>query len=120
MIEVIKKNYLDVSEEEVTVADSKGATIRWLITDKDGAPRYTMRRFDVKPGGKIGLHVIPKSMKFMSCQEKLGFLTRKANETVASPGDVLFVPPYEKHGYENLGKETFTFLCVIPILKKRQ
>ena len=75
---MIKKNYLDVSEEEVTVADSKGATIRWLITDKDGAPRYTMRRFDVKPGGKIGLHVIPKSMKFMSCQEKPGFLTIKA------------------------------------------
>jgi len=60
VIEMIKKNYLDVPGEEVNMADSKGATIRWLITEKDGVLTYTMRRFDIKKGGKIGLHDHPE------------------------------------------------------------
>jgi quercetin dioxygenase-like cupin family protein len=42
----------------------------------------------------------------------------EGNEATAETGDVLFVPSYEKHGYENLSKETLTFVCVVPMLDK--
>ena len=117
---MIKKNYLDVPREDVTMADSKGAIIRWLITEKDGALRYTMRRFDVKKGGKIGLHGHPEEHEIYVLSGKARILDDKGCETVAGPGDVLFVSPHEKHGYANSGEETFTVLCVIPILEKSQ
>jgi quercetin dioxygenase-like cupin family protein len=117
---MIKKNYLDVSGEDVTMADSKGATIRWLITDKDGAIRYAMRRFDLDKNGKIGLHHHPEEHEIYVLSGKARVFDDKGFETIVCPGDVLFVSPYEKHGYENSSEEPFTFLCVIPILKSRQ
>jgi quercetin dioxygenase-like cupin family protein len=113
---MLSKNYRDVAEEEVTTAGSTKATIRWLITEKDGAPRYAMRRFEIKPGGNIGLHSHPEEHEIYVLSGKARIFNDKGYETIAGPGDVLFVPPYEKHGYENQGKETFIFLCVIPIL----
>ena len=117
---MIKKNYLDVTGEDITMADSKGATMRWLITEKDGALRYTMRRFDIKKGGRIGLHGHPEEHEIYVLSGKARISDDKGFKTVAGPGDVLFVSPYEKHGYENVGEETFTFLCIIPILKKSE
>ncbi|MHA1209556.1 MAG: cupin domain-containing protein [Candidatus Freyarchaeota archaeon] len=116
---MLKKNYRDVAEEEVTLADSSGATIRWLITEKDGAPRYAMRRFEIKPGGRIGLHSHPEEHEIYVLSGKARIFNDQGFETVAGPGDALYVPPNEKHGYENTGDETFTFICVIPILKKQ-
>ncbi|MEX2705406.1 MAG: cupin domain-containing protein [Candidatus Freyrarchaeum guaymaensis] len=116
---MLKKNYRDVAEEEVTLADSSGVTIRWLITEKDGAPRYAMRRFEIRPGGRIGLHSHPEEHEIYVLSGKARILNDQGFETVAGPGDVLYVPPNEKHGYENTGDETFTFICVIPILKKQ-
>ncbi|MEM3586003.1 MAG: cupin domain-containing protein [Candidatus Jordarchaeaceae archaeon] len=117
---MLKKNYRDVAEEEVTVAGSKGATIRWLITEKDGAPRYAMRRFEIKPGGNIGLHSHPEEHEIYVLSGKARIFNDKGFETIAGPGDIIFVPPNEKHGYENQSEETFTFLCIIPILEKKK
>ncbi|MGQ9722128.1 MAG: cupin domain-containing protein [Candidatus Jordarchaeum sp.] len=116
---MLKKNYHDVAEEDVTLAGSTGATIRWLITEKDGALRYAMRRFEIKPGGHIGLHNHPEEHEIYVMSGKARIFNDKGEEFIAGSGDVLFVPPNEKHGYENLVEETFTFLCVIPILEKK-
>jgi quercetin dioxygenase-like cupin family protein len=116
---MLKKNYSDVAEEKVTTAGSTKTTIRWLVTEKDGALRYAMRRFEIKPGGNIGLHNHPEEHEIYVLSGKARIFNDKGFETIAGPGDVLFVPPNEKHGYENLGKEIFTFLCVIPILNKK-
>ncbi|MFB0561453.1 MAG: cupin domain-containing protein [Candidatus Lokiarchaeia archaeon] len=116
---MLKKNYRDVPEEKVTLAGSTGTTIRWLITEKDGAPRYAMRRFEIKPGGSIGLHSHPEEHEIYVLSGKARIFNYEGIETVAGPGDVLFVPPHEMHGYENLGEETFAFICVIPMLEKK-
>ncbi|MHA1579091.1 MAG: cupin domain-containing protein [Candidatus Freyarchaeota archaeon] len=116
---MLKKNYRDVAEEEVTLADSSGVTIRLLITKKDGAPRYAMRRFEIKPSGRIGLHSHPEEHEIYVLSGKARIFNDQGFETVAGPGDVLYVPPNEKHGYENTSDETFTFICVVPILKKQ-
>ena len=116
---MMKKNYLEVPEEPVTMAGSVGASIRVLITQKDGAQRYITRRFEIKPGGHIGLHGHPEEHEIYIISGKTRIFNDKGFETIAGPGDALFVPPNENHGYENVSDETVVFLCVIPILAKK-
>lgn len=113
---MIKKNYLEIMEENVTTYGSTGVTVRWLITKKDGAIRYAMRHFEIKPNGQINLHNHPEEHEIYVLSGKARVFNDKGSETIAIPGDVLFVPPHETHGYETVGEDPFTFLCIIPIL----
>ena len=115
---MIKKHYLDVAEEEVTLAGSTGVNVRWLIRGADGALRYAMRRFEIKPGGQIGLHSHPEEHEIYVLSGKGEILEGSGSKTKVSQGDVLYVPPHEEHGYRNLDNDIFVFLCVIPLLKK--
>jgi len=114
---MIKKNYLDIVEEKVTTYGSTGVTVRWLITKQDGAIRYVMRRFEIQPNGQIKLHSHAEEHEIYVLSGTARVFNDKGFETTAVSGDVLFVPPHETHGYETVGENPFTFLCVIPILK---
>ena len=113
---MIKKHYTEVPEEEVTMANSIKTTIRWLITKEDGAKRYTTRRFEIQPGGKIGVHDHPEEHHIYILEGKGIIIDDKGDEIEGENGDVLYVPPNEPHGYRNDGPTPFTFLCVIPYL----
>ena len=115
---MIKKNYLDVAADAVTIANSTGVTVRWLIQEEDGALRYAMRRFEIKPGGQIGLHSHPEEHEIYVLSGKGEILEGTGSKTIVSQGDVLYVSPYEEHGYKNLDNDAFVFLCVIPLLKQ--
>ena len=110
------KHYEDVKEEQVTKANSKKTTIRWLITDQDGAENFTMRRFEIKPGGEIGIHEHPEEHEIFILSGKGTLVDQNGAEKDVKAGDVVFVPPGEPHGYKNKYNEPFAFLCVIPYL----
>lgn len=110
-----KKHFDEVEELAVTDYGSTGTTIRWLITKDDGAPRFAMRRFEIQPGGQIGMHHHPQEHEiyFLSGQGEV----YNEKETVnVKANDVLYVPPEEPHGYRNTGSEPLVFICVIPYL----
>ena len=44
------KHYTEVELEDVTMEGAEGAKIRWLISEKDGAPNFATRLFEVAPG----------------------------------------------------------------------
>jgi len=111
---MIKKHYKDVKEEVITKFNSTKTTIRWLITKEDGAERYTMRRFEIQPGGQIGVHSHLEEHEIFILQGDGLIIDGEGNELKAVLGDVLYVPPNERHGYINNGTEPFVFICVIP------
>ena len=113
---MIKKRYTDVKEEQVTDYGSQLTTIRWLITkENDGAPRFAMRRFEILPGGSIGMHHHPQEHEIYFLEGEGEVFNE--NETVkVEAGDVLYVPPEEPHGYKNTGDRPLVFICVIPYL----
>jgi quercetin dioxygenase-like cupin family protein len=115
---MFKKNYLDIEEEKVTIAGSTGVTVRWLITKNDGATRYAMRRFEIQPGGKIELHSHPEEHEIYVLSGKARVFNDEGYETTSVSGDILFIPPFKKHGYETLSNVPFIFLCVIPIFER--
>lgn len=100
--------------QEVTMAGAEGATLRELITQREGAPTFAMRLFEVQPGGHTPLHthawehevfILQGAGQLVSAAERIGF----------AAGDAVFVPPSEEHQFLNTGQELLRFLCVIPI-----
>ena len=49
-------HYDQVELEPVYSEGAEGAQIRWLIAQKDGAPNFAMRMFEVAPGGHTPYH----------------------------------------------------------------
>ncbi|MHA1145150.1 MAG: cupin domain-containing protein [Candidatus Helarchaeota archaeon] len=113
---MIKKDYKDVVEEDVTMYESKNTTIQWLLTKEDGARRFAMRRFKILPGGVIGFHSHPEEHEIFVLKGEGTLIDDNANDVPVKEGDVIFIAPFESHGYKNESSDEFVFLCVIPYL----
>ena len=46
-----------------------------------------------------------------------GALVTEDGELPFKPGDVIFVDPFMKHNYKNMGDTTLKFLCLVPLDK---
>jgi len=91
--------------------------IRWLITKEIGADNFAMRLFEMEPSGYSPLHKHPWEHEvFILEGEGSVFDGEKAKEFTA--GDVIFIPPNERHQVKNNGKKTLKFLCLIPYAKE--
>ena len=113
---MIKRNFNDVNEEVVTKAQSTKTTIRWLLTKEDGPTKFATRRFEIKPGGQVGIHEHSEDHQIYVLQGKALFINAQNNKIEAQIGDAIYIPPNEPHGITNNGDETFIFMCVIPYL----
>jgi len=94
-----------------------GVTIRWLIDEEnDGAPVYALRMIEVAPDGHTPRHTHPYEHENFIVSGEGRVLIGSEWHSV-SAGHVVFVPPGIEHTYENTGKETFIFLCGVPVSK---
>jgi quercetin dioxygenase-like cupin family protein len=115
---MIIKKATEIKREVVTKANSTETTIQWLITKEDGAERFTMRRFEIQPGGQIGIHSHPEEHEIYILQGTGKLIDESGDTFQVHEGNVVFVPPNEPHGYRNDGNDTLAFICVIPYLAK--
>lgn len=113
---MIKKNLLDVQEEIVTKANSTKTTIRWLITKEDGAQYFATRRYEIQPGGQVGLHAHPEDHHIYILQGNAEIFNDKGIKEIVKPNDTIYIPPNEFHGVNNIGEETLAFIAMIPYL----
>jgi len=93
--------------------EAKGVTMRWLISDKDGAPNFAMRMVEVEPGGFTPLHNHPWEHESFIIQGE-GVLVGQEGEKPFSSEDVIYIPPDELHRFKNTSQEKLQFLCLIP------
>lgn len=103
----------DVEGKAGTDPGAEGVTIRVLMGENVGAPTFTMRHFEVAPGGRTPFHAHPWEHEVYILSGK-GKVRRKGGEREVGPGSFVYVPPDEEHNFENAGDSAFTFLCVIP------
>ena len=88
--------------------------IEWLIDKHDGAPNFEMRRFVIRPGGRIPPHYHPDiehEQYVLNGHYKVGIGDEVYD---VKPGDSLFIPSGTVHWYDNAGEENAEFLCVVP------
>jgi len=89
--------------------------VRWLITKETGAENFAMRLFEMEPEGHSPFHAHPWEHEVFILGGE-GYVVSEDGEVRFRSGDVVFVPPNEKHQFRNDGAETLRFLCLIPIL----
>ncbi len=104
-------NYKQVQSEPVE--EAPGVTIRWLITEADGAGKFIMRHFTLAPGASTPYHDHRWEHEVFVLEGE-GMVKSATGENPVGPGDVVFMPGGEKHCFRNVGNAPLTFLCLIP------
>jgi quercetin dioxygenase-like cupin family protein len=95
----------------------KDITVRWLISDKDGAENFAMRLFEVGPGGYSPYHQHEQEHEIFILEGE-GVTKKEDGEVRFKAGDVFFIKSGEWHNFTNTGSGQLKFICLIPYLKK--
>jgi quercetin dioxygenase-like cupin family protein len=90
-----------------------GCRMRCLIGQEDGAPSFTMRHFDVAPGGNTPWHSHAYEHEVFVLEGQGVALSNSGERPIAS-GTAVFVAPNEMHQFRNTGAGSLKFLCLIP------
>ncbi|HYB67569.1 MAG TPA: cupin domain-containing protein [Candidatus Acidoferrales bacterium] len=107
-----KVNVTAVTDAPVTEEGSKGARIKWLINEKDGAPTFLMRHFTVEAGGFTPFHNHHWEHEVYILEGR-GKVRYEDREEAIQPGDAVLIPPDKKHQFR-AGAETLKFICIVP------
>ena len=84
-----------------------------LIGPDDDAPSFSMRHFEVGPGGHTPKHTHGHEHEVFVL-EGSGVVVQGTREHPLRPGTAVFVAPNELHQFRNTGASPFKFLCFIP------
>ena len=105
--------YAAMPADRVTTPGVSGATIRVLIGPNDGANHFTMRLFELEPGGCTAKHTHPFEHEVFFL-EGTGVALDGTIERPIGANISVFVPSNELHQFRNTGKTVMRFLCLIP------
>ena len=104
----------EIPAQVVTIGGAEKTTVRWLIAEREGAPTFAMRLFEIQPGGQTPFHAHAWEHEVFVLDGS-GELTGAEQTWPLQAGDVVFVPPQEQHNFRNTGDGPFRFLCCIPL-----
>ena len=110
----MKVNSLEqVPSQAVQMEGAEGCKVRWLIGERDGAPTFAMRQFEVAPGGFTPRHSHDYEHEVFVL-EGSGVVIEGDAPHALQAGDVVLVKPNEVHQFRNTGASPLKFLCLIP------
>ncbi len=109
---MIIKHYADV-EPGTYSGVPEGVEVREMITDRDGAPHFALRVFDVQPGASTPFHSHDWEHEVFILKGK-GTVRTEGGETPFSPGDSVFIAANEPHCFAADAAAPAQFICVIP------
>ncbi len=92
---------------------SNNATKQVLMGREDGANNFEVRFFTVPAHGFSSLDEHAHDHGVLIMQGRARVLLGDQYEEVG-PGDVVYIPSWERHQFENLTDDVFSFLCIIP------
>lgn len=106
----------EIQPQTMTMPGATGVAMRLMVGRNDGAPTFSMRLFDVAPGGHTPLHQHNYEHEVLILQGQGQVVGGVDGSTIrpVQPGDVIFIPANEKHQFRNLGSSIFMFMCMIP------
>ena len=103
----------EIESAPVETEEAVGCRIRCLIGEPDGAPSFSMRQFEVSPGGYTPKHSHAHEHEVFVL-EGTGVVVEGEVEHPLRRGTVVFVPPKALHQFRNTGAVPLEFLCLIP------
>ncbi|HIC95597.1 TPA: cupin domain-containing protein [Candidatus Bipolaricaulota bacterium] len=110
------RHYTEVPAEPVEMEGARDVKVRWLIGERDGAPNFYMRLFELAPGGHSPRHSHDYEHEIFILEGE-GTALYEGEEHKIEPGYSLFIPPNAEHQLRNTGNGLLRFLCLIPKAK---
>jgi quercetin dioxygenase-like cupin family protein len=95
-------HYERVAAQPVQMEGAAGCHVRWLVDERDGAPTFAMREFEVAPGGYTPRHFHDYEHEVFVL-EGAGIVMEGTIEHPLRAGDVVLVKPNEVHQFRNTG-----------------
>lgn len=105
--------YEQIQPQPVETEGAVGCQIRCLVGPEDSAPSFSMRQFQVEPGGYTPKHSHGHEHEVFVL-EGTGVVLEGEKEHPLLPGTVVLVPPGQEHQFRNTGAAPLKFLCLIP------
>ncbi len=105
-----------LEREDAKVVEMDGArkvTVKVPITEKDGAPTFTMRVFSMEPGGNTPFHRHEYEHEILILKGS-GLVHFQDTTVELSPGTALLVNPNEWHGFKASATEGMEMVCLVP------
>ena len=106
-------HYEQIDASPVATEGATGCRIRCLIGEPDGAPSFSMRQFEVEPGGYTPKHAHAHEHEVFVL-EGTGVVLEGDVEHPLRPGTAVLVNPKQLHQFRNTGSGPLKFLCLIP------
>lgn len=103
----------DIPQQEVKMEGSHQCKVRWLVGERDGAPTFAMREFEVAPGGYTPKHFHPYEHEVYVLEGE-GIVLDGESPVPLRAGDTVLIQPDEVHQFRNTGTVPLRFLCLIP------
>ena len=109
---MLTRNINDVESSLVSAGEASGVTMRVPIGEREGAPNFTMRLFDIEPGGHTPKHSHPHEHEII-VKSGSGVLQTADGLLSLSPDTVALVLPNEEHQFI-AGTHGMTMWCIVP------
>ena len=106
-------HYSEVEEQIPTEEGVKDTTIRWLITEKDGAKNFAMRVFTIRLGGHTPHHTHDWEHELFMLEGE-AVLRSGDEKTPFKPGEFAFIKSNELHQIRNESAKVARVMCLIP------
>ena len=103
----------NIAKRPVEIEGAKDTDIRWLISKEDGAENFSMRMFEIKPGGHTPLHEHPHEHEVFIV-DGTGIFVCEGKEYEFRRDYVIFAPGGKEHQFRNTGDTILRMLCLIP------
>ena len=112
---MIIKNIDNVPLQDVNMDGAKDVKMRVLFGPADNAPTFAMRVFELAPGGHTPFHTHPFEHEAVLLDGDIAIVS-ESGDTLLKQGDVVLMPPDEKHQFKNLSDtNAASFMCLVPI-----
>ncbi len=102
----------ELIKEEVNDPNAKGVNFYPVITQKDGAPTFSLRLFEIDSNGNTPYHSHVWEHEVYIIDGK-GFIIGENKKLRIEKNDFIFVEPNEIHQFQ-AGEEGLKMICVVP------
>ena len=106
------KNYREV--RAAPIVNEPAVTVRWPVSELDQGPGFALRLYEMEPGAATAAqsHYWEHEVFVLAGR---GVVAGEESESPLGEGDLVYMPPAERHRFVNSGDEVLRFLMVLPI-----
>lgn len=107
------RNVNEVTREPVNMEGASGARMALMIGQEHGATNFSLRSFEVAPGGHTPQHQHDYEHEVFVVSGQ-GTVLLEGERRPIHAGDVIYIPANEEHQFRVVGDDPLSFLCLVP------